>query len=207
MRTAAHSLSRETAEKQAESWLQAVLASVAETMVASVSKVITTQMKRNASAAEVSKAVKNSLPQLLRDGFQSGLLIDEEESRKRRARLMQLLASVDAKDFGVDLPVSGPGAPGARDGDGDGEDELTSEAASKLLHVSRTHLNTLLDSGALPSSRTAGGHRRVSKAAVLAYREQMKVRQSAGLDAMMEASRRLGLYHNDLDGIPRRAKR
>jgi hypothetical protein len=52
-----------------------------------------------------------------------------------------------------------------------------------------------LDAGALGGvSRTAGGHRRISKAAVLAYKADSKARQTKGLDAMAQASERLGLY-------------
>ena len=90
----------------------------------------------------------------------------------------------------------------------DETDELTSEEAAKLLHVSRTHLNTLVDTGRLGEvSRTAGRHRRISKAAVLQYKAASKERQAKGLDAMAEASERLGLYDQELEGVPVRSKR
>jgi excisionase family DNA binding protein len=88
------------------------------------------------------------------------------------------------------------------------EEELTSEAASKLLHVSRTHVNTLADSGALGVvRRTDGGHRRISKAALLKYKALSKERQSKGLDAMVAASQKLGLYDAELEGLPVKAGR
>jgi excisionase family DNA binding protein len=76
-----------------------------------------------------------------------------------------------------------------------GEDEVvTSEEAAQLLHVSRTHVNSLVEAGKLgPVSLTEGGHRRISKAAVLHYKAGSKQRQARGLATMTEASQRLGL--------------
>jgi hypothetical protein len=74
--------------------------------------------------------------------------------------------------------------------------------------MSRTHVNSLMDSGALGFiSRTAGGHRRISRAAVLAYKQDRRQRQAKGLEAMTGASQRLGLYEGELESIPRKKKR
>jgi excisionase family DNA binding protein len=82
------------------------------------------------------------------------------------------------------------------------EDELTSAAAAQLLHVSRSHVNELADTGHLGEvRRTAEGHRRIAKAAVLQYKAASKERQAKGLDAMVKASERLGLYDQELSCV------
>lgn len=86
-------------------------------------------------------------------------------------------------------------------------EELTFEAASKLLHVSRAQLDNLVDTGQLGDERrTAGGHRCIPKAAVLQYKAASRDRQTKSLATMVEASERFGLYDNELNGIPGRAK-
>lgn len=182
--------------------LSLALSGLADSMIASIDKVIRAQMKHHASASALSAAVKTALPEVLVQGFKAGLLKDAAESHARRVALLQLLASAEARGLGAANPDALPAAIAASD-----PEELTSEQASKLLGVSRTHLNTLIDTQALSASRTTGGHRRVTREAVLAYKLQMKVRQTKGLDAMMEASKGLGLYDGELDDIPRRAKR
>lgn len=82
------------------------------------------------------------------------------------------------------------------------DDELSSEAAAKLLHVSRAHLNSLVDAEALgPIRRTKGGQRRIQKAAVLMYKADAQARQANGLSAMMAATQRLGLYDDEEAGV------
>jgi len=58
----------------------------------------------------------------------------------------------------------------------------------------------------LDEHRPADGHRRISKSAVMQYRTGSKLLQSTGLEAMVSASERLGLYGQELAGIPIRAK-
>lgn len=75
--------------------------------------------------------------------------------------------------------------------------------ALKLLHVSRNHLNTLANAGALGAvHRTAGNHRRISKAVLLDYRVRSEQRLVKSFDAIKEASQKLGLYDGELTGIP-----
>ncbi|MFM0134386.1 helix-turn-helix domain-containing protein [Paraburkholderia sediminicola] len=86
--------------------------------------------------------------------------------------------------------------------------ELTSEEAAKLLHVSRSHLNRLVDEGKLDGVRyTQGGYRRIQRAAVLAYKEEIKTTQKKGLNRMVEASERMGLYDKELEELPDHARR
>lgn len=86
-------------------------------------------------------------------------------------------------------------------------DSLTTEEAAALLSVSRSHVISLIKSQVLTASRTSGGHHRISKAVVLAYKAEMKNRQAKGLDAMTAATADMGLYETELEGIPHRTKR
>lgn len=87
-------------------------------------------------------------------------------------------------------------------------DDLTFDAAGKLLRVSPVHLNKLVLAGELGEVRTsAGGDRCLSNAVVLQYKAASKVRQAEGLAAMVEASNEMGLYDSELEGIPVRTKR
>jgi excisionase family DNA binding protein len=84
---------------------------------------------------------------------------------------------------------------------------LTSEQAAKLLNVSRPHINKLLDSNLIPGvERMAGGHRRIRKGAVLRYKEQMKQRQANASLEVGRISTELGLYDDELAGIPEAPK-
>jgi excisionase family DNA binding protein len=130
-------------------------------------------------------------------------------ARRRRAVLSHLLSTAELAS--LDEPVM----PAATVQSSHGRanrltsevGELTSEEAAKLLHVSRTHLNTLVDEGALGDVRiTQGGHRRIPRAAVLAYKEKSTLAQRRGLDKMTEASQRMGLYDGELEGLPVRKK-
>lgn len=203
MSTLARSTPAALTQQQLASGLHFALENVAQSLAAQVTEAITARTKRQANSEVIGQVVRDVLPGFLEKEFTQGLLKNQAIARKRRAMLMHLLAAADVQAF-VDGPAEAPTDVVAED---DGE-QLTSEGAAKLLHVSRTHLNTLLDAGALGDvSRTAGGHRRVSKAAVLAYKADSKVRQAKGLDAMAQASQRIGLYNDELVGVPRRAKR
>lgn len=72
--------------------------------------------------------------------------------------------------------------------------ELTSQQAADLLHVSRSYLLQLLNAGAMPYSRTDGGHRRVALHDVLAYRQRRLEERREKLDELTRLSDELGLY-------------
>lgn len=158
-----------------------------------------------ASRKAVEKAVAAQVPALLEQAFIANFLAGETSVRERRAVLAHLLSAAELQaSVGAGLAAF----PGKTTASAEEDDELTSEAAAKLLHVSRTHLNTLADSGAFgPVRRTDGGHRRISKAALLKYKAQSQERQAKGLDAMMAASQKLGLYDAELAGLPVRGGR
>ncbi|TXC79093.1 helix-turn-helix domain-containing protein [Paraburkholderia azotifigens] len=78
-------------------------------------------------------------------------------------------------------------------------DELTVAEASRLLHVSRTYLTALIDEGKfLEVHTTRRGRRRISRAEVLAYKEQIVKAQADGLERMIRASERMGLYDGEM---------
>lgn len=67
--------------------------------------------------------------------------------------------------------------------------EMTSQEAADLLHVSRPHLNKLLDQAEIPHHRTSthpAAHRRVLMQDVLEYRDR---RQTVRRDALEELTR------------------
>jgi excisionase family DNA binding protein len=184
--------------------LQGALGDLASSISTHLVSILASETK-SFTVNEIRQVLTRAMPRVLEAEFKRELLTSEPAARKRRVFLTHVLTGVDAREMfaepGVPL-VNVKGAPIAQ-GAGD-EDALTSEQASKLLHMSRTHVNSLLDSGVLgPVTRTAGGHRRISHAAVLAYKQQSKQRQARGLVAMTEASQRLGLYKGELEGIPR----
>ena len=182
--------------KQSASGLHFALQDVAQSLSAQVSAAVAARIRRQANADAIGQAIREVLPTILEQAFTQGLLGNQTAARQRRAMLMHLLAATDVQAF-VDTPA-----------EDDDDEQLTSETAARLLHVSRTHLNTLVDAGMLGEvGRTAGGHRRISKAAVLAYKAASKARQAQGLSAMAQASKRLGLYGDELAGVPRRTRR
>jgi excisionase family DNA binding protein len=190
------------AQGKQPSGLRFALADLADSLAVGVSSAIVKKAKSRAASADVIRqTVKDLMPSLLEGEFSRRLMDNGRGARKQRAVLIHLLSSADMGN----IPSGALAADSGKSGD---EDILTSEQAAELLHVSRTHVNALMDSGALgPVMRTSGRHRRVPKAAVLAYKEQSKKRQARGLEAMARASQRLGLYDEELEGIPRRSKR
>jgi excisionase family DNA binding protein len=152
------------------------------------------------------------VPTLLTEAFAEEFLGSSDATRRRRALLSLLLTTAElgslTKPAASISLQQGRSRKIAEEGTS-GSVELTSEQAAQLLHVSRTHLNTLVYEGKLGDvRRTEGGHRRISRAAVLEYEAKTKTKlvQRAGLDRMTEASRRIGLYDTELDGLPVRRK-
>lgn len=86
--------------------------------------------------------------------------------------------------------------------------ELGSKAAAKLLHISLSYISELADAGVFrPTRRSKGGRRMLLRAAVLSYKSESRTRQAKGLKVAMAATHRLGLYDEELVGLPVRCKR
>ena len=89
----------------------------------------------------------------------------------------------------------------------DKDESLTIKEAAELLFVSPTHFRTLLQRGDLAAIREMPeSDVRVLRSAVLEYKVKMRVRQKEGLEAMMNASERLGLYDQEMEGLPKHDK-
>lgn len=152
------------------------------------------------------------LPGFIEDAFIKEFLSPTKGAALRRAHLVHLLSTANLEH----LPGKSTQAPSLRafittldlPSHDDGDDEtLTSEEAARLLHVSRTHLNGLADSGVLGTvQKTTGGHRRILKAQVLAYKQRQKKKQAEGLEAMHRATEEMGLYDREVSDVRARRK-
>lgn len=81
---------------------------------------------------------------------------------------------------------------------------LASEEAAELLHVSLRYLIELLANGNIPGAQKAeDGDWCVPKAAVLQYKAQRNVSQAKASADVVRVSRDLGLYDDELEGIPK----
>jgi hypothetical protein len=88
-------------------------------------------------------------------------------------------------------------------------EDLSLEAAAQFLGVSRTFARSLIDDGKLPSRIDKTDHRRFGRiptSALRAYREKMRAEQRAGLQKMVEASERAGLYDAEIEELPKRQR-
>lgn len=208
MTAAAPTASVPSLDHQVVGGLHVAFEGITKALVAKVNTLIAQQLGRQAASKTIEQKVAAMMPVVLEQAFILDFLQDNQDSaRLRRAILSHLLSAAELQNVGGSVLIAPLAGMPSEAAPTDAE-ELTSEAASKLLHVSRTHLNTLVDTGQLGEvRRTAGGHRRISKAAVLQYKAASKDRQAKGLDAMVEATERLGLYDSELDGIPVRSKR
>jgi excisionase family DNA binding protein len=204
MTTLAHPLSSPPVDSVLRRELHFVLQGLARRLADKLSSLVDAKLAgKKISTKAVERVVIAHVPGLLEEEFM-GELLASKGAAQRRAMLAHVLSTIEVRSMGV----SGETSPAAAELETDDDVELTSEAAAKLLHVSRSHLNSLADSGALGEvRRTAGNHRRISKAALVDYKARSKERQARGLDEMVEASRNLGLYGEELAGIPRRSRR
>lgn len=73
--------------------------------------------------------------------------------------------------------------------------EVTREQAAELLHVSPAYVDELVRGGRLAYFKSDPPL--LARKTVLAYRHELKKRQAQGLDNMVQASERLGLYDNE----------
>ncbi len=81
------------------------------------------------------------------------------------------------------------------------ETMLRTQQAADLLQVSRPYLVKLLESGAIPFTRT-GDQRRVALADVLAYRDRRAQERRQILEQMVRDAEELGLYEIEEFDMP-----
>ena len=137
--------------------------------------------------------VASQLEPLLLAEFLALISRPSEDGRRLRAAMLRVLSEVESPEFDIKKFSVFTGSHALSVAEQD--EMLSSEEAARLLNVSRTHVNKLIDEGLIAGAeKTEGRHRRVPKAAVLAYKRASKVKQSHGLAQMVEASERMGLY-------------
>lgn len=201
-------------ERQFLEGIQFALEELSRSLVSKVTQLVQEQISSTRGPASKSRqalveAVASQMPGMLEQAFIARLLSNEASARQHRAVLAHLLSAAEVQAVAghtfapLPLATSGP-APVLAEAE-----EITSEAAAKLLHVSRTHLNALADSGALgPVRRTEGGHRRLVKAQVMRYLRDTQDRQVQGVQDMMSATEALGLYEDEAQALrPKRSRR
>jgi excisionase family DNA binding protein len=148
--------------------------------------------KKTVRALSAHQMVQKAMASIVRS-----MLQDDAVAQHQRNVLAHLLLTANLLKASASPPLQGS-APGGEAGD----PLLSSEEAAKLLHVSRTHINMLIDSGKLGEiNRTEGGHRRIASAAVLKYKADSKLRRAKGIQAMVEATDKLGLYDREMDDL------
>ncbi len=211
MPTLVYTQSKVSAEGQALTGLQLALNAFSKDLAAQLVALVHAQLgATKLSRKAVEKVVAESVPVLLEQAFVASFLSGKAQAREHRALLSHVLSVAQLQatvgnDWSARMQATGAAKPASS---ADEDEELTSEAASKLLHVSRTHLNTLADSGAFGVvRRTEGGHRRISKAALLHYKAGSKERQTKGLDDLVAASQALGLYDAEIEDLPKKGRR
>lgn len=190
-----------SADSQLLKALHSAIDGLAKTLESQLTSLIGQHLESSASWDTIEEKLSAAMPEILAKAFISDFLTDKAATRHRRAMLAHLLAIAELRSvspYGEATPTL----------DAKAVEVVTSEAAAKLLNVSRTHINKLVDEGVFgPIHRTEGGHRRIPKDAVLQHIEASKVEKTKGLNEMMDASARMGSYDAELAGIPVRGKR
>lgn len=213
-------------ERQLIEGIQFALEDLTRSLVTRVTELLQEQvhgprMSAAKSLQALAQAVATQMPAILEQEFMARLLSNDPAARQHRAVLSHVLSAAEVQAVGADfaplrLPTRQTHDGGAvneltdiSQAHGDDGEEVTSEAAAKLLHMSRTHLNTLADTGALgPVRRTEGGHRRLLKVHVLRYLAVTQSRQLQGLEQMVAATDELGMYDEEAEALrPHRSRR
>lgn len=198
-------ISDRSAENTLLTALQSAMQGFAKSLGDQVITILRQQQGKAAPKALEAK-VTAAMPEIIQRAFITGLLAEGKKPREARLLLSHVLTTAELQNDRalrelLRRAASEALAPA-------GIDELTSEEAAKLLFVSRTHVNKLVEEGLLGDVRTTnGGHRRIPRAAVLAYKVEIKRKQATGLDKMMEATASFGGYDEEMAALPVRGKR
>lgn len=116
-------------------------------------------------------------------------------SRSTRLQLIRHLVDIESQSVGIDLPKSVAAA----------NDLISTAQAAELLGYSRPYVAMLIDQNKLQGATvSAGGHRRVSRAAVLDWKAKHQVAsKAANLRAQGQES---GIYKSTEADAVRRVK-
>jgi excisionase family DNA binding protein len=143
--------------------------------------------KKQATSGALSSKVSRALHQVLE--------ARTPQSRSARMLLIRHLVDIESQDAGIEIPKMAATA----------NDLIGTAQAAELLGYSRPHVAMLIDQNKLKGATvSAGGHRRVSRAAVLAWKEQHQV---AGTSADLRTEgQKIGAYKSPEAEVVRRVK-
>lgn len=116
-------------------------------------------------------------------------------SRSARLQLIRHLVDIESQSVGIEMPKSVPAA----------NDLISTAQAAELLGYSRPYVAMLIDQNKLKDATvSAGGHRRVSRAAVLDWKAKHEVTGKAA-DLRTEGQK-AGVYKSTESDVMRRVK-
>ena len=117
------------------------------------------------------------------------------QSRSARLQLIRHLVDIESQSVGIDMPKSVAAA----------NDLISTAQAAELLGYSRPYVAMLIDQNKLKGATvSAGGHRRVSRSAVLDWKTKHQVTGKAA-DLRMEGQK-AGAYKSTEADVVRRVK-
>lgn len=146
------------------------------------------------SAANEKVASKNLSLQVA-DALHQVLEATTEQGRNTRLLLMRHLLDIESQVAGIERPTT----------IATGDDLISTAQAAQLLGYSRPYVAMLIDQNKLKGATvSAGGHRRVSRAAVLAWKAKHQVSsEPANLRA---EGQKIGAYKSAEADVVRRIK-
>ena len=116
-------------------------------------------------------------------------------SRSARLQLIRHLVDIESQSVGIEMPMSVAAA----------NDLISTAQAAELLGYSRPYVAMLIDQNKLKGATvSAGGHRRVSRAAVLDWKDKHQVTGKA-TDLRTEGQK-AGVYKSTEADVVRRVK-
>ncbi|MGF6370885.1 hypothetical protein OKW40_003635 [Paraburkholderia sp. RAU6.4a] len=80
-------------------------------------------------------------------------------------------------------------------------DEVTLEAAARLLLLSRSYVSSLISNDKLPGRAGGDGVQWIPIDALTDYRARMRAEQQEALNALMDTSQRMGLYDAEAEEL------
>jgi excisionase family DNA binding protein len=149
--------------------------------------------------ADAIGSMTGTLPNQVASALHQVLDASTPQSRSARLVLIRHLVDIESKTVGIEIPKQPATAP----------DLISTAQAAELLGYSRPYVAMLIDQNMLEGATvSAGGHRRVSRAAVLDWKAKHQVTQkSVGLrTALRTAGQKIGAYKSTEADALRRVK-